>query len=163
MKLFTIFGSDDRAVDRTKADWKRIERALRRVAGHLEWGVRLSVDEQKPAALDQGPVSTGIGYLRAKRRIRLSAVAHARGQKRVLTGAIRALSALADDTRRRDVAEAAGTGRRLLMDAAFLVPRRRTASFRSAVKRQAKRLAPSGYRVQLTGPWPPYSFVEDGR
>ena len=49
----------------------------------------------------------------------------------------------------------------LLLDAAFLVPRSRTASFRGSAAKEARTLAPHGYTVTLTGPWPPYSFVQD--
>jgi hypothetical protein len=47
----------------------------------------------------------------------------------------------------------------LLLDAAFLVPRRRARSFQSFAAREAGSLARSGYALTLTGPWPPYSFV----
>jgi Gas vesicle synthesis protein GvpL/GvpF len=162
MKLFTIFASDDRAVARTLDDWKRIDRALGRVAQHVEWGVRLSLDERtRPAAKTAGPATSGLGYLRAKKQIQIGAVQRARSLQRRVASALRALSAVASETRRRDIAEPADGRRRLVLDAAFLVPRRRAAGFRAAVKRQARALAPSGYRIQLTGPWPPYSFVED--
>jgi hypothetical protein len=162
MKLFTIFSGDDRAVARTRDDWTRIERALRRVAKHVEWGVRLSLDARGQAGAQRpGPVSSGIGYLRAKKQIQRAGAQRARGHRRRVAAAVRALSALASETRRREVAAASEGKRRLILDAAFLVPRRRTIGFRTAVNRQARALAASGYQVQLTGPWPPYSFVED--
>src|SRR3989442_252742 len=49
----------------------------------------------------------------------------------------------------------------LLLDAAFLVPRSRAKSFQSLMAREAKSLGRHGYGVTLTGPWPPYSFVQD--
>jgi len=49
----------------------------------------------------------------------------------------------------------------LLLDAAFLVPRSRAKSFQSLMAREAKALGRHGYGVTLTGPWPPYSFVQD--
>jgi len=45
--------------------------------------------------------------------------------------------------------------------AAFLVPRSRARSFQSLMAREAKSLGRHGYGVTLTGPWPPYSFVQD--
>jgi hypothetical protein len=162
MKLFTIFASDDRALDQTLSDWTRVERVLRRVTHQVEWGVRLSLDgRRRSKSPDAGKVARGIDYLRAKRRIQAAGAERARNDRRHVTAALRALSAVATDARRREIANAAGDKQRLLMDAAFLVPRQRAVRFRSAVKRQARQLARSGYRVQLTGPWPPYSFVED--
>jgi hypothetical protein len=49
----------------------------------------------------------------------------------------------------------------LLLDAAFLVRRRKSAGFRRTVAQRAQELAPQGYRVSITGPWPPYSFMQD--
>jgi hypothetical protein len=165
MKLFTIFASDDRAIDQTLSDWPRIERVLRRVTDQVEWGVRLSLDERrqsKPAGV-AGRAASGIDYLRAKQRIHSAAAERARSHRRQVTVTLRTLSAVATDARPRDLANAPDDKRRLLMDAAFLVPRKRAVRFRTAVKRHARELARSGYRLQLTGPWPPYSFIEDGK
>lgn len=164
MKLFTIFASDDRAIDQALSDWPRIERVLRRVTDQVEWGVRLSLDERRQSkSSGAGKAASGIDYLRAKRRIHTAAAERSRSQRRQVTATLRALSAVATDARPRDIANAPDDKRRLLMDAAFLVPRKRAVRFRTAVKRHARELARSGYRVQLTGPWPPYSFIEDGK
>jgi len=49
----------------------------------------------------------------------------------------------------------------LLLDAAFLVPRARARAFRAQAAREARALAKDGYGLTLTGPWPPYTFVQD--
>jgi len=162
MKLFTMFASDDRAVSQSRSDWARIDRVLRRVARNVEWGVRLSLDERRAAAVPElRPVKSGLGYLRAKQRLQSATATRTRRHQQRVAGTFRALSSLASDARRRPLAAAPTDGRRLLLDAAFLVPRRRAGRFRAAVERQARTLAAEGYRVQLTGPWPPYSFVEE--
>jgi hypothetical protein len=48
-----------------------------------------------------------------------------------------------------------------LLDAAFLVPRARAASFQALASREARALARHGYGLTFSGPWPPYSFVQD--
>ena len=48
-----------------------------------------------------------------------------------------------------------------MLDAAFLVAVRTSARFRASVAREARALERHGYRVTLTGPWPPYTFVKD--
>ena len=73
-----------------------------------------------------------------------------------------AVAPYADETRRRAPAPAE-PGLRLLLDAAFLLPVKRVAAFRESVRKQAERLAAQGYRVVLTGPWPPYNFVAGAR
>ena len=52
-------------------------------------------------------------------------------------------------------------GGRLLLDAAFLVPRKHARSFHALAVRESRALARHGYGLTLTGPWPPYSFVQD--
>ena len=63
--------------------------------------------------------------------------------------------------RRRTAGELPEQGGPLLLDAAFLVPRSRAASFRSLVTREGRRLGRRGYHVTLNGPWPPYTLVKD--
>ncbi|MBI4266005.1 MAG: GvpL/GvpF family gas vesicle protein, partial [Acidobacteria bacterium] len=71
----------------------------------------------------------------------------------------RTMARQASRSRRRTATEQAVPGSRLLLDAAFLVPRRRAAAFRSELRRHARALAASGLAVSLTGPWPPYNFI----
>ena len=49
----------------------------------------------------------------------------------------------------------------LLLDAAFLVPRARAATFKALAARESQALARQGYGLTLSGPWPPYTFVQD--
>ena len=49
----------------------------------------------------------------------------------------------------------------MLLDAAFLLPRRKVQPFQSAVRAEAKKLAGRDYQLTLTGPWPAYTFVAD--
>ena len=78
--------------------------------------------------------------------------------RRVTADAVRVvtvLEAAADQTSVRP----APAGTSLLVDAAFLVPKRRRATFRRALEAQAAPLLAEGCSVSLTGPWPPYSFA----
>jgi hypothetical protein len=47
VRLFTIFAGDDRAVALVRRRQARIARTVRHVSGHLEWGVRVSLDERR--------------------------------------------------------------------------------------------------------------------
>jgi hypothetical protein len=71
------------------------------------------------------------------------------------------LAAVASAARRRAATEMPAQGGPLLLDAAFLVPRSRAKRFNAAVRAQTKRLVPQGYAIALSGPWPPYSFMQD--
>ena len=165
MKLFTLFTSDTRAVAHVARSRARLRALLRRLAGRQEWGIRVSVDDVKARAAARQTaeraaegLTTGARFLtlkgRENREVR-EIVDRGRGEAAaVFADAERH----ADQTRRREPA-AAEPGLRLLLDAAFLVPVGKAGAFREAVRRQAERLAPRGYRVVLTGPWPAYNFV----
>jgi len=164
MKVFTLFTSDERALAQTRADWDRIDALLRGVEGHLEWGLRLMLEERgvekKVPAVPASGVVSGRDYLLAKRKQQLVAAGGSRLVRQRTAGVVTELSAIAREVRERPLTTAATSGSRLLLDAAFLVERSREQRFRTAVARQTKKLAPEGYAVHLSGPWPPYSFIE---
>jgi hypothetical protein len=165
MKLFTLFSSDARAVGHIRPRRRRLERVLARVAGCQEWGVRVSLDPARAAALarpaSRGATSrlhAGTRFLLRKRdeqaaHRRLAARARADVQR-----AFRELTRLARDARRRPPLPVDGQPVALL-DAAYLVPATRVTRFRTAVGQIARRLGSRGCAVTLTGPWPPYNFV----
>ncbi|HEV8439222.1 MAG TPA: GvpL/GvpF family gas vesicle protein [Methylomirabilota bacterium] len=164
MKIFTLFASDERAQAHFARTRKRIEGLIRRVAGRDEWGVQVGLDERLAlkARVDGRPsragAPSGTSFLLRKK-------AEKDAVKRLISDATReaerifaTLARHADDERRR-TPEQAGGSVRLLLDATFLVPSPRAARFQEAVAALARRLQPRGYRVRLTGPWPPYTFV----
>lgn len=165
MQLFTLFTSDQRVVAHVSRNRARIERILARIDGQLEWGLRLTLDEKAALAPARTARAEGSGsaYLTRKRDLLDVARARLREAKTEADRLYRTLSQEAADARRRPATEQAAPGSRLLLDAAFLVPARRTASFRAALRRAARTLQASGIVVSLTGPWPPYNFVQPKR
>jgi hypothetical protein len=162
MKLFTLFTSDERAVAHVARTRRRLERLFTRVAGREEWGVRLLLDERRVVAGSAAPVAaaTGTEFL-AKKKAAKDARQRLVGD--ALTEADRlfdVLGGLADDSRRRTPAVEGPTSR-MVLDAAFLVPRRGARRFRAAVSEAARALTARGLELSLTGPWPPYHFVAD--
>jgi gas vesicle protein GvpL/GvpF len=169
MKLFTLFASDERALAHLRQSRERLDRVLDRVAGRVEWGVRVRLDEVRARealaaeARQAGPAGSGTSFLLRKKREQEAS--------RDLAGRLRAeveagwddLAAAADEASRRPPATAPEQGGKLFLDAAFLVPADRAAGFEAAVGRYADRLAATGGEVTLTGPWPPYHFVEEAR
>jgi hypothetical protein len=165
MKLFTIFTSDDRALAHVRGERRRIAAVAKRVADHQEWGVRVVLDRARVAApASKKPASTlptGAAYLTRKKAQRDAVVelgTHARETVAALYGRLEARSRLA---KRRMESELPVQGGPLLLDAAFLVPRARAASFEALAARESRSLARHGYGLTLSGPWPPYSFVQD--
>jgi len=171
MKLFTIFANDARALQHIASQRARIASLVRRVAHHQEWGVRLVLDRaaaERAAAFSQGTArksSTahlpGVAYLTRKKAQRDAGVELASRARETVTGLYHRLEARSTLARRRSASELPVQGGPLLLDAAFLVPRARTTSFKTLAAREARALSRHGYGMTVSGPWPPYTFVQD--
>jgi len=165
MKLFTIFSTDARAIEDVRDDASRIAGLLRRVSGRREWGVRVALDRSAPGKTAKKTTreakTAGAGYLTHKKAARDERADQARRAFDAAADVYRMAAPLATLARKRSVSELPGGGGALLLDAVFLVPIRREASFRKTISRQEQAARKSGCRVMLSGPWPPYSFVQD--
>ncbi len=166
MKLFTLFRGDGRALEHVAGQRKRIDRLLERLAGREEWGLRLLLDEPRAlelaarSARGEAKGASGTEFLlRKKKQQDLSRQVIARGGERAAE-LFDQLGRRADDARRRPP-PAGPAGRRVLLDAAFLVRRGRVKAFQAGVKKAAELLGRDGYELTLTGPWPPYNFVAE--
>jgi hypothetical protein len=165
MKLFTIFTSDDRAVAHVRAQRERIAAAVKRVANHDEWGVRVALDRARAARLPASIArrrtpSTGIDYLAGKKARRDATVELAERARETVAALYDRLAERSKQATRRTAGELPADSGPLLLDAAFLVARSRSNAFRALLERERRRLAAHGYDVTLTGPWPPYTFVQ---
>ena len=168
MKLFTLFSSDERAVAFIQEDRERLGRVLDRVDGQVEWGVRVRLDDARArdvlaaeAREGAGGRSAGTAFL-LRKKLEQEASRELAGRLRSEMDATFAeLAAGASEAVRREPVAAPESGGRLLLDAAFLVPRERSADFEAIVERCAKRLAPRACDITLTGPWPPYNFIAE--
>jgi len=166
MKLFTIFTSDARAVAHVASRRRGIDAVLKRVTKHDEWGLRVAMPRARAAAPrvtgDQRETGkSGAAYLRGK-KAQWDAGAQLAGRARAATeGLHRRLAKLARSAVRRAATEMPRDGGTLLLDAAYLVPRRSSRRFQAAVSREARALDRDGYVVSFSGPWPPYSFMQN--
>jgi hypothetical protein len=165
LKLFTMFSSEERAIADLRANRPALSAALKRVRGCDEWGVRLVRTPRKPLAKLQGsstPGRSGALFLIGKKQARDRTKDAVRQVSAAVEAAYHLLVPLARDSRRRtDFPESALAPP--LLDAAFLVPASRKASFRAAAKRAATACRAAGVELTLTGPWPAYNFVQPPR
>jgi hypothetical protein len=168
MKLFTLFHGDERAAAQIRERREEIERVLDRIAGRVEWGVRIHFREdearrQALAAVQAAPdpstprPASGTSFLQRKKAEKESARDLAGRARIEVESAYDELARHAVEARRREPAPGEA-GARLLLDAAFLVPSEDGEAFEAEIRRQADRLGPS-CEVILTGPWPPYNFL----
>lgn len=157
MKLFTMFSSEELAIEETRARVRDLEGVVKRIAGCEEWGVRITRRPAREAGRPAIAAASGTDFLAAKKTardlIRYSVAAAVAAADEAYT----TLSAIARDARRRRE-EPEGATTPPLLDAAFLVPVDHRRRFKAAVKRLADSSA--GTVVTLTGPWPSYNFID---
>ena len=168
MKLFTIFETDERARAHILKNRASVNRLIARVSRMDEWGVRVAVrlppaDRTRPraASVSKRPAATGSSYLQAKKAQRDRVVHRGQRARAIAADLFDELAAHAAEARRRPATELPAEGGPLVLDAALLVPRSGSTRLRNAAARRARALLPEGYAVSLTGPWPPYSFMQD--
>ena len=166
MKLFTLFRSDTRALEHVAKRRKRIDRLVERIEGREEWGLRVLLDETaalrraRNEAQAVAPGAPGAAFLLRKKKehdLAREVIEHARDRA---DGLFELLAVQADDARRRPPPPGE-VGKRVLLDAAFLLQRKKAKAFQTKVRAEAKKLADRDYQLTLTGPWPAYTFVGD--
>lgn len=162
-RLATLYEDDDRVHAMLESHADAFRAALRRVAGRREWGVKAYAMAQ-PIPDDAGAPLSGADYLRrqqtklnARNAARRSAVAAAE----TIHSGLSAVAVAALLHRPQD-AQLTGDERAMLLNGAYLVAENASDAFRDRVVTMAD--AQTELEVQLTGPWPPYSFavVDEG-
>lgn len=158
MKLLTLFASDGRASVEIGARRAEILETVRHIGGALEWGVRLVSGEPAARPAEVRFPRTGRAYLEAKRRSAAGAGDRLGRAENLGERIVKTLSRVATDMRRRESIEQVPASR-VLLDVAYLVPRRATTTFQRRVRSLGAQAGKAGYEVILTGPWPAYHFV----
>ncbi|MFI0818346.1 GvpL/GvpF family gas vesicle protein [Streptomyces sp. NPDC021098] len=139
----------------------RFAGALDRLEGRVEWGVKVYAAPAPPEEPSTAPsaASSGRDYLRrrgAQRRASERAYEHTEeGARRVHE----TLTALAEGARLHPPQDVrlSGEADRNVLNAAYLIPHEESEPFAERVGELAGR--EPGLRLELTGPWAPYSFV----
>ncbi|MFF3909908.1 GvpL/GvpF family gas vesicle protein [Streptomyces sp. NPDC001848] len=162
LRLATVFRDDSgvRAMLQERAD--DFHRALDRLDGRVEWGVKVyaqpdRTEENERAPEPRKPVS-GRDYLR-QRRVRQHAHEEMReNTERFAHRLHETLAGRAEDFRLHAPQNPAlsGTSGRNVLNAAYLVPRSESEAFVAKVGQEKSGIP--GVRVELTGPWAAYSF-----
>ncbi|MGW6421714.1 GvpL/GvpF family gas vesicle protein [Nocardia sp. NPDC055053] len=167
VRLATVFRDDDAVrwlLDQRRAD---IDAALALVSGRTEWGVKaygdraaLTTAVAEARAVSEGAATgAGTAYL-ARRRAQLSAQDTverdaAERAEQIHTRLVHHAAA----GRRQPLTDPALSGRRdwIVLNGTYLVDDDSTDDFTATVTALGARFP--GIRLELTGPWPPYSFA----
>ncbi|MBL1099833.1 GvpL/GvpF family gas vesicle protein [Streptomyces coffeae] len=140
---------------------ERFTEALDRLDGRVEWGVKVYAAPPPPAEPTTAPTAAGSGrdYLRRRRAERRASQERWGRSEDGARQVHDALCAHAEQARLHPPQDArlSGTADRNVLNAAYLVPRAESSAFAGRVEELDRRSA--GVRLELTGPWVPYSFV----
>ncbi|MFI9586700.1 GvpL/GvpF family gas vesicle protein [Streptomyces sp. NPDC052236] len=181
LRLATVCRDDDGVRRLLETGHDRFVRTLERLDGRVEWGVKVYAETPArqpespapapapaaaPAPQDHSgapPAPTGRDYLRRRLRERHSREGNLEFADAVSRRLHEELSRHAEAAmlHRPQQAQLSHASGQNILNAAYLVPREDSAAF---VER-LDRLRPDrpGLRVELTGPWAPYSFAgEEG-
>ncbi|MFJ8637100.1 GvpL/GvpF family gas vesicle protein [Streptomyces sp. NPDC093568] len=170
LPLATLYHGDERARQALAEQADRFHSALRRIARHTEWGVKVYTPAEtqvRPEPVAPSPpaptgrtrpaAGAGLAYLERKRGM------HQRRERRhddaLRTAEIvdAEVSRLATAFRRlRPHSAQAGERGVQVLNATYLVADHRAAELAQLTRALQER---TGARIELSGPWVPYSFV----
>jgi hypothetical protein len=164
-RLCTVYSSPERLAAMLEREGPVLTSALRRLERTEEWGVKAFLRAPAHAAAAEDPTAaaaSGTDYLSRKREQRDAVDAGREASDAVVMGiharlAERAAAAVLSRPQDRRLS---GRDAEMVLNAAYLVPCEGVDAFRSVVEQLARPHEPEGLELELTGPWPPYHFVE---
>ncbi|UQB72801.1 GvpL/GvpF family gas vesicle protein [Rhodococcus ruber] len=165
LRLATVYLDDARVRDLLDERQADFESALTLVTGRTEWGVKAYGDRQALAdAVAEAQIAgsakgSGTAYL-LRRRAQLAAQESVERDAAARADEIHSrLLRQAAAGRRQPATDPALSGRRdwMVLNGTYLVDDDRADEFARAVEELRKEYR--GIRLELTGPWPPYSFA----
>jgi hypothetical protein len=169
-RLATVYTNDESMASVLGAHREELLATLRRVGGRVEWGVKAyavpaeqvnAVRAETPAlaAAAGGERGAGLAYLK-RRKAQLSARDESWRSAQAGARAVHArLSGHAAATRLHppQSPQLSGNQRTMMLNAAYLLDANAGTGFASVVAAEAD--AHPELELDLTGPWPPYSFT----
>jgi hypothetical protein len=171
LRLCTICAGDDGVRALLERDHDVLTNTLERLAGREEWGLKLIVDprplrDASPSPAAEGPATapgSGHAYVARLRRGRAAREEAQRVSRAAAQSIHRALAAeaVAAKVLRKPSRELFGDAGELVLNSTYLVEKARTAEFRALAAELGERHCPPAMRLELTGPWPPYSFLAE--
>ncbi|MGW0709568.1 GvpL/GvpF family gas vesicle protein [Streptomyces sp. NPDC002643] len=166
LRLATVFHDDSGVRVMLEAREEGFRQTLDRLAGRVEWGVKVYLDPREAERPSPEPEPEpepakalgGRDYLRQRRRSHRAHDEMWEKAERFSHRLHETLAEFAEDSRLhapQNSALSSEPGRNVL-NASYLVPRKHSEEFVELVDRTKSEEA--GFRVELTGPWAAYSF-----
>jgi hypothetical protein len=161
-RICTIYADADHVRAMLEAERAPLMDALAQVEGAAEWGVKAFRTARPEAAADPRVAvpASGTDYLTRRREAREEAEASVDGVIEALESVHARLSeqATAAVVIRPQDRRLSGREEEMVLNAAYLVPDARADQFRTLVDELGR--GADGVELELSGPWPPYHFVE---
>ncbi|WEV23944.1 GvpL/GvpF family gas vesicle protein [Streptomyces sp. 71268] len=163
LRLGTVYQDASRVAQMLREHGTALRESLDRLTGHAEWGVKVYAEPDAgpspPPAADGSADTPGRAYLQRRRAAREARRAADRTAREVVarvraTAAEWAVDRVAHRPQQGELATSRGEN---LVNDAYLVAAEHVDAFQDAVRHAAAGAA--GVRVELTGPWAPYSFA----
>jgi hypothetical protein len=148
----TVFLSERSLKEHVTSGKKNFQAVFKKIVGSEEWGIKVFRLAQ-PGRAAMLEAASGTDYLKRKS---LSVMPRAKEEDPKLAGLVRALSALSVDTAPGGKASSGQPS--LVWHGSFLVRRSAQKKFASTLRKFTAEFS-EGYRLECSGPWPPYSFV----
>jgi Gas vesicle synthesis protein GvpL/GvpF len=161
----TIYRSEEH-VRKMLSQNERLVDAVGRVRGRVELGVKgflATTSAADPAGGEAAGASAGRRYLEGKQRARRLGEEREALKARAADESHERLAAAAEAATANPLQSQQVSGREeeMFLNAAYLVATKREREFRAVVAELERELGPTGVVYDVTGPWPPYNFVED--
>ncbi len=152
VRFGTVFLSEESLHEHVEGQKKSIQSVFKRIVGAEEWGVKIfrTTAAKAPAMIE---ASSGTDYLKRKAQ---TVMPRKKEEDPALAEFVKELGGVSVEAA---PGGHASTGQpNLAWHGSFLVKRTGRKKFEAALKKFTARLA-DNYRVECSGPWPPYSFV----
>lgn len=156
-RFATLFSNEAALIKDVEERKSALKKVFARIAESDEWGVKVLAEQQTPAPVSSKPASSGRDYLQQKAAGMKKRPERSDADLQEFLGALEKVA-----TESAPSGKVSGAQPGLLWQATFLVARSRRKKWEGVLqefvqKWQGKR------RIEVTGPWPPYSFVSDAK
>jgi len=174
MKLTTVvpfkFGTilkDEEAASKMLQDYgEKFKKLLSKFTGRAEWGLKVYAAKVEPKLKKQ---ASGLPRVKSRGTAYLLGKKMEEELKNDMSTRLAKASEVIFQEAGKDAYEAklnntlpqklTGKNKEMILNTAFLIEKEKVARFCQQVKRLIKKYEPMGLEIEVSGPWPPYSFT----
>jgi hypothetical protein len=153
-RFCTIVRAEDDMREVLERHYDRLRETLLGLTGKKEWGVKVPLRESSTPPND---VPSGRWYLERKQNAARKEAENRQQAEQRARECHEQLATAAEKTMLLPASNRAGE--RAVLNAAYLVGDASERKFHALIAAMDERLEPDGLTLEVTGPWPPYNFV----